>query len=126
MPRSGFAGIGVAIVVALVVGCAGGAGAPKKRMDAGGGPATGFPTPEKLEELADEPILGRVFDSNVRDVEVWELEGPFPERVDERRIRRLGRPGVPSSPMRSRDAPVWWFRPRPCIASPTRSAASTW
>ena len=86
MLRSGFAGIGGAIVVALVVGCAGGAGAPKKRMDAGGGPATGFPTPKELEELADEPILGRVFDSDARDVESWDLEGPFPERVDERRF----------------------------------------
>jgi hypothetical protein len=84
MPRSGFAGIGGAIVVALVVGCAGGAGAPKKRMDAGGDPATGFPTPDTLEELADEPILGRVFNRDAQDVEVWELEGPFPERVDER------------------------------------------
>jgi hypothetical protein len=86
MLRSDFAGIAGAIVVALVVGCAGGAGAPKKRMDAGGGPADTFPTPEELEELSDEPILGRVFDSNARDVETWELEGPFPARVDERRF----------------------------------------
>lgn len=86
MRRSGLAGMGVAIVVAFVVGCAGGTGAPKKRLDAGGGPATGFPTPEKLEQLADEPIRGRVFEGDARDVEVWELEGPFPERVDERRF----------------------------------------
>jgi hypothetical protein len=86
MARSGFAGIGASIVVALAVGCAGGTGAPKKRSDAGGGPATGFPTPEKLEELAGEPIPRRVFKTDVRDVEVWELEGPFPERVDERRF----------------------------------------
>jgi hypothetical protein len=86
MLRSGFAEIAVAIVAALVVGCAGGAGAPKKSMDAGGGPAKTFPTPEELEELSDEPILGRVFDSGARDVESWELEGPFPVRVDERRF----------------------------------------
>jgi hypothetical protein len=86
MPRFGFAGVGGAVVMALVVGCAGGAGAPKKRMDAGGGPATGFPKPEELEKLAEEPILGRVFDSNARDVASWELEGPFPERVEESRF----------------------------------------
>jgi hypothetical protein len=86
MRTSRIAGIGGAVVAAFLVGCAGGPSAPDARTEEARGPAAGFPTQEELEELAEAPFQGTVTDSDARDVERWELAGPFPDRLDERRF----------------------------------------
>jgi hypothetical protein len=77
------------LVIGAMAGCAGTGGSP----DAPGGRvATGFPGPEALYELRDEPLEpGSPFGTRFRDVGLWELAGPFPE-VAETAPRAGGRP----------------------------------
>ena len=44
--------------------------------------APGFPSPEALVELGEAPVPADLFDRDVKDVSAWELEGPFPERLE--------------------------------------------
>ncbi len=74
-----FVAFGVGLAAALwVCACAGG-----RAGERAGGRIVGgdFPTPEALESLQQQPRPSQVFDAGVRDVESWELSGPFPERV---------------------------------------------
>jgi hypothetical protein len=41
-----------------------------------------FPSPKKLAELGEAPVPENLFDLDVRDVESWQLSGPFPERIE--------------------------------------------
>jgi hypothetical protein len=41
-----------------------------------------FPSPEKLAQLGEAPVPENLFDLDVRDVESWQLAGPFPERIE--------------------------------------------
>jgi hypothetical protein len=80
-------------VLCVVLGCAGapgsgGSGAGAARGDAGkgggraGGAATGFPKQEALDELLEQPLPSESALANrYRDVETWELAGPFPDEV---------------------------------------------
>lgn len=65
---------------ALLLACA---GAPAGRPAAGDGEAPGrFPSPEQLEQLRRSPAPEDPFADDVRDLERWELAGPFPARVE--------------------------------------------
>ena len=86
MRRSRTVWIRGAVVAAFLAGCAGGPSAPDERTEEARGPAAGFPTQDKLEDLAEAPFQGTVFDRDVQDVESWDLTGPFPDRLDERRF----------------------------------------
>jgi hypothetical protein len=41
-----------------------------------------FPSPEALAQLGEAPVPENLFDLDVRDVESWQLAGPFPERIE--------------------------------------------
>jgi len=41
-----------------------------------------FPSPQELVELGEAPVPENLFDLDVRDVENWQLSGPFPERIE--------------------------------------------
>jgi len=44
-------------------------------------PKSAFPSPQKLEDLGDVPVPENVFSLDVRKVDRWQLEGPFPTSV---------------------------------------------
>jgi hypothetical protein len=67
--------------VGLLCGCAGGPSGPGDGQAGGVVTRGDFPAPEALESLRQQPQPGGVFDRGIRDVETWELRGPFPERV---------------------------------------------
>jgi hypothetical protein len=50
---------------------------PKPAPESGG-----FPSPEELAQLGDAPVPENLFDLDVRDIESWQLAGPFPERIE--------------------------------------------
>ncbi len=109
--RGSLAGAALAVVAsATLAACASApaasgpgapAQAPAKRSGAPNPPATGdlpaagraaeprsaaeggvFPSPQELAQLGDAPVPENLFDLDVRDVESWQLSGPFPERIE--------------------------------------------
>ena len=72
------------LCVGIGLGCASGTGSSR---DAGlrgsaGGAATGFPPAADLEELLEEPPPSdAALATRYRDVDAWELSGPFPDLV---------------------------------------------
>jgi len=42
----------------------------------------GFPRPEALAELGETAVPADLFDRDVKDVDAWQLAGPFPERLE--------------------------------------------
>ena len=78
----------IAALAAVLLACAGAAGTPAKSGRPGQpAPApkarheSAFPTPQELEDLGEAPLPEDVFSLDVRVVDRWRLEGPFPERV---------------------------------------------
>lgn len=51
--------------------------APKTAAEGGG-----FPSPQELAQLGDAPVPENLFDLDVRDLESWQLAGPFPQRIE--------------------------------------------
>src|SRR5262249_58186787 len=48
----------------------------------------GFPRPEALAELGETAVPADLFDRDRKDVDAWQLAGPFPERLEARPSRR--------------------------------------
>jgi len=77
---------GAALALALALPGASGAApeavapeAPAPQSEAPPGGATPFPTPERLEDLAEKPPPEDAFSRPVAVVDAWTLEGPFPD-----------------------------------------------
>ena len=41
-----------------------------------------FPSPKELAQLGEAPVPENLFDLDVRDLESWQLAGPFPQRIE--------------------------------------------
>jgi len=81
--------IAAAAALALVLmACAGAPGGSKPSEGAGqpvpsseAPPKSAFPSPQELEDLGEAPVPEKLFSPDVRPVDSWRLEGPFPTRV---------------------------------------------
>ena len=77
-----------AALAAVLMACAGAPGGSKPSEGPGqpvpsseAPPKSAFPSPQKLEDLGDAPVPENVFSLDVRKVDRWRLEGPFPTSV---------------------------------------------
>jgi hypothetical protein len=41
-----------------------------------------FPSPKELAQLGEAPVPENLFDLDVRDLESWQLSGPFPQQIE--------------------------------------------
>jgi hypothetical protein len=80
--------VGAILTAAALVLCTGGAAAlaaptPPSQPNAEPPPprAGGFPTPEELGQLGEQPVPENLFGLDVRPVDEWRLAGPFPAQV---------------------------------------------
>jgi hypothetical protein len=78
----------VTALAAALMACAGATGAPEPSReaeqpvpDSGVRHESAFPSPQELEDLGDAPVPEDLFSLDVRVLDSWRLEGPFPERV---------------------------------------------
>lgn len=80
--------IAATALAAVLMACAGAprgskpsGGSEQPVPDSGARPESAFPSPQELEDLGDAPVPEDVFSLDVRVVDGWRLEGPFPTRV---------------------------------------------
>jgi len=81
--------IAAAALAAVLMACAGAPGGSKPSGGSGQPvpsseppPKTAFPSPQELEDLGDVPVPESPFSLEVRAVDRWGLEGPFPARIE--------------------------------------------